>query len=50
MIIDEKIRDGKLQNDIKKEVEKIFALSPGKIDRHEYYKAKKYCLLIKIKW
>ena len=31
----EKIRDGKLQNDIKKEAEKIFALSSGKIDRHE---------------
>ena len=36
MIIDDKIRDGKLQYDINREAAKISALSSGKIDKYEY--------------
>ena len=36
MIIDDKIRDEKLQYDIKKEAAKMLALSSGKIDKFEY--------------
>ena len=37
MIIDDKIRDEKLQYDIKKEAAKILALSSGKIGKYEYF-------------
>ena len=36
MIIDEKIRDEKLQYNIKREASKISALSSEKIDKYEY--------------
>ena len=36
MIIDNKIRDEKLQYDINREAAKISALSSGKIDKYEY--------------
>ena len=36
MTSDDKIRDEKLQYDIKVETAKISGLSPGKIDKHEY--------------
>ena len=36
MIIDDKIRDEKLQNDINREAAKISALSSGKIRKYEY--------------
>ena len=36
MTSDDKIRDEKLQYDIKVETAKISELSPGKIDEHEY--------------
>ena len=36
MRIDHKIRDEKLQYDIKREAAKISALSSGKIDKYEY--------------
>ena len=36
MKIDDKIRDEKLQYDIKREAVKISALSSGKIDKYEY--------------
>ena len=36
MTADGKIRDEKLQYDIKREATKISALSSGKIDKHEY--------------
>ena len=36
MILDDKIRDEKLQYDIKREAAKIFALSSRKIDKYEY--------------
>ena len=36
MTSDDKIRDEKLQYDIKVETAKISELSPGKIDKHEY--------------
>ena len=35
MTIDDKIRDEKLQYDINREVEKMSALSSGKIDKYE---------------
>ena len=47
MTSDDKIRDEKLQYDIKVETAKISELSPGKIDKHEYLKVEKYYLLIK---
>ena len=36
MTIDDRIRDEKLQYDIKREAAKILALSCGKIDKYEY--------------
>ena len=36
MIIEDKIKDEKLQYDINREGAKISALSPGKIDKYEY--------------
>ena len=36
MIIDDQIRDEKLQYDINREAAKILALSSGKIDKYEY--------------
>ena len=36
MIIEDKIKDEKLQYDINREAAKISALSPGKIDKYEY--------------
>ena len=47
MIIDDQIKDGKLQYDIDSEAAKISALSSAKIDKYEYLKVKKYYLLIK---
>ena len=40
MIIDDKIRDAKLQYDIKRKAAKITALSSGKIDKYEYLTGK----------
>ena len=37
MVIDNKIRDEKLQSDIYREAAKISALSFGKIDKYEYF-------------
>ena len=37
MIIDDKIRDEKLQYDISREAAKISGLSSGKIDKYEYF-------------
>ena len=36
MTIDDQIRDEKLQHDINREAAKIYALSSGEIDKHEY--------------
>ena len=36
MIIEDQIRDEKLQYDINREAAKISALSSGKIDKHEF--------------
>ena len=38
MIIDDKIRDKRLQYDINREAAKILALSSGKNDKYEYLK------------
>ena len=38
MTINDKIRDEKLQYDINREVAKIMALSPGRIDKYETIK------------
>ena len=46
MTIDDKIRDEKLQYDIKREGTKISALSSGKIDKY-ILQVKKYFLLIR---
>ena len=40
MIINDKIRDEKLQYDINREKPKISALSSGKIDKYEYLTGK----------
>ena len=40
MIIDDQIRDEKLQYDINREAAKILALSSGKIDKYEYLTGK----------
>ena len=40
MIIDDQIRDDKLQCDIIREVAKISALSSGKIDKYEFLTGK----------
>ena len=37
MIVEDQIRDEKLQYDIKREAAKISALSSGKIDKYEYF-------------
>ena len=37
MTTDDKIRYNKLQHDVNREAAKILALSPGKIDKHEYF-------------
>ena len=44
MIIDDKIRDEKLQYDINREAAKISALSSGKIDKYEYLTGEKILL------
>ena len=36
MTINDQIKDGKLQNDIKREAAKISALSSGKLHKYEY--------------
>ena len=36
MIIDNKIKDGKLQYDINREIAKISALSSGEIDKYKF--------------
>ena len=41
MIINNKIRDEKLQCDIDREAAKISALSSGKIDKYEYFTGEK---------
>ena len=48
-IIDDKIRDEKLQYNINREAAKISVLFSGKIDKYEYLQVKKYCLLFKDK-
>ena len=45
--IDDKIRDEKLQCDIKREAVEISALSSGKIDKYEYLTGEENYLLIK---
>ena len=40
MIIDDQIRDEKLQYDINREAAKISALSSGKVDKYEYFTGK----------
>ena len=45
--IDDKIRDEKLQYDIKREAVEISALSSGKIDKYEYLTGEENFLLIK---
>ena len=45
--IDDKIRDEKLQYDIKREAVEISALSSGKIDKYEYLTGEENYLLIK---
>ena len=37
MTIEDQIRDEKLQYDINREATKISALSPGKVDKDEYF-------------
>ena len=49
MIIDDKIRDEKLQYDINKEAAKISAPSSCKIDKTNILQVEKYCFLIKDK-
>ena len=44
---DDKIRDEKLQYDIKREAVEISALSSGKIDKYEYLTGEENYLLIK---
>ena len=41
MIIDDKVRDEKLQYDINREAAKISALSSGKTDKYEYLTGEK---------
>ena len=48
MTIEYKVRNGKLQCDINREVAKISALSSGNIDKHEYLIGEKILLLIKV--
>ena len=49
MTIDDKIRDEKLQYDVKREAAKISALSFGKTDKYDILQVKKYYLLIEFK-
>ena len=49
MIIDDEIRDEKLQYDISRKAAKILALPSGKIDKYEYLRVKRYYLLLKVK-
>ena len=49
MTIDNKIKDEKLQYSVTREAAKISASSSGRINRHEYLKAKKYYLLVQVK-
>ena len=50
MTIDDKIRDEKLQYDIKREAAKISTFTSGKFDRYEFTaeKVKKHCHLVKV--
>ena len=48
MMIDDRIRDEKLQYDINREAAEISVLSSGKIGKY-ILQVKKYCLLIKDK-
>ena len=41
MIIGDRIRDEKLQYDVKQDAKKISALSSGKIDKYEYFTGEK---------
>ena len=50
MTIDNKIKDEKLQYSVTREAAKISASSSGRINKHEYLKAKKYYLLVQVKW
>ena len=38
MVIDDKITDKKLKNDINREAAKVSVLSPGKIDKYQHLK------------
>ena len=49
MVIDEKIRDEKLQYDSNREAGKILTLSSGKLTTMNNLHLKKYCILIKDK-
>ena len=49
MKIDDKIRDEKLQCNIKRETTKISVLRPGKTNNMNALQVKKYYLLIKLK-
>ena len=44
-IIDDKIRNEKLQYDINREVAKILALSPGKSDKYEFLTGEEILLI-----
>ena len=48
MIIDDTIRDEKVQYSINKETAKISPLSSGKIDKYEFLEENKYYHLIKV--
>ena len=50
MVIDEKIRDEKLQYDSNREAGKISTLSSGKLTTMNNLHLKKYCILIKDKY
>ena len=46
MTIDDQIKDGRLQYDIKRECAKISALSSGKMDKYEYLTGEEILLSI----
>ena len=48
MTIDGKIRDKKLQYDIKRKAAKVSALSSREIDKYEYLTGKE--ILLKVEW
>ena len=49
MVIHDRIRDEKIQDNINRETEIVLALSSGKIDKHEYLTGEYiYCLPIKV--